>query len=163
LKSMTRGFRAHIAARDAMKFLINDARQLFECAHVAFTPGTKQRAYFVRGDFPGLFSRLHRYGLNYTLHDPREVRFALITGGRLTETRSAGLVRPNTGSFGVNEKGQVLVQAETSATDPNHENFRAYATGFRCVLAVWEDGVLTQLPTLGGTNAGAGTINNRGE
>jgi len=83
--------------------------------------------------------------------------------GRIIDIGTPGLGGPNSGVFGINEKGQAMVQAETSTKDPNSENFCGYGTGFQCVGAVWQDGVMTQLPTLGGTNAGTGMINNRGE
>jgi len=87
----------------------------------------------------------------------------LWSGGRILDIGAPGLGGPNAAAIGVNEKGQVLVQAETLANDPHHENFCGFGTGFQCVAAIWQDGVLTQLQTLGGTNAGTGTINNRGE
>jgi uncharacterized membrane protein len=54
-------------------------------------------------------------------------------------------------------------QAETSAKDPNNENFCAYGTGLQCVVFRWQNGVIAQLPTLGGVDAGVGSINNQGE
>ena len=55
------------------------------------------------------------------------------------------------------------MQAESAAKDTNNENFCAYGTGLKCLPFLWQDGVLTPLPTLGGNNATVGTINNLGE
>jgi probable HAF family extracellular repeat protein len=74
-----------------------------------------------------------------------------------------GLGGPNSGAGGVNNFGQVIGGAETSSKDPNNENFCGYGTGLQCEVFLWQDGVITQLPTLGGVNAGYGSINNRGE
>ncbi len=69
----------------------------------------------------------------------------------------------NSGAFAVNDWGQVLVQAETTSSDPNNENFCTYFTGLACRAFVWQNGVTTLLPTLGGTNASPSMINNRGQ
>lgn len=70
---------------------------------------------------------------------------------------------PNSGLFGINARGQALGQAEGSAKDPNNENFCAYGTGLLCLPFLWQNGVTTQLPLLGGNNGTVGGINNRGE
>ncbi|SPF34160.1 hypothetical protein SBA4_1440003 [Candidatus Sulfopaludibacter sp. SbA4] len=83
--------------------------------------------------------------------------------GRIGDIAVPGLGGPNSGAFALNEMGQVTGQAETLATDPNHEDFCGYGTGRQCLPFLWQDGVMTPLPTLGGTNGTAGAINNRGE
>jgi len=71
---------------------------------------------------------------------------------------------PNSGVYGVNDRGEALIGAETSAKDPNNENFCDYGTGLKCLAFLWQGGVTTQLPTLGGNNATVGNnVNNRGE
>ena len=78
-----------------------------------------------------------------------------------------GLGGPNSVAFGVNERGQVVGEADTS--DPNGEDFCGFnALGFgssatTCLPFLWQNGVMTQLPTLGGANGVANMINNRGE
>ena len=74
-----------------------------------------------------------------------------------------GIGGPNSGAFGVNVWGQVAGQVETSASDPNHENFCAYGTGLKCLPFLWEFGGITALPTLGGNNGTVGALNDRGE
>ncbi len=69
----------------------------------------------------------------------------------------------NSGVFGVNERGEAEVQAESAATDPNNENFCGYGTDRKCLPFRWQNGVMTPLPLLGGNNGTVGQINNRGE
>jgi probable HAF family extracellular repeat protein len=94
-----------------------------------------------------------------TVHDGTQ--HAVIWGGPLRmDIGAPGL---NSFAFGINEKGQVLIQGESSAKDPHNENFCAYGTGLKCLAFLWQRGVMTQLPTLGGNNSTVGNINNRGE
>lgn len=83
--------------------------------------------------------------------------------GLFKDIGTPGLGGPNSGAGGANELGQVIGGAETSNNDPNNENFCDYGTGLQCLAFLWQNGVITPLPTLGGTNAGFGAINNRGE
>jgi probable HAF family extracellular repeat protein len=77
-----------------------------------------------------------------------------------------GLGGRNSMALGVNERGQVVGQAQTTA--PDSEDFCGYnALGFpspaACVPFVWQNGLMSRLPTLGGANGSAYSINNRGE
>ena len=90
--------------------------------------------------------------------------------GRIGDVGTPGLVRgANSEAFGVNERGQVSGEAETSMVDPNGEDFCGFkamgipTAGTTCVPFLWQNGVMTRLPTLGGPNGSAGTINNAGE
>ena len=76
-----------------------------------------------------------------------------------------GLGGQNSAAFGVNEFGQTVGQAETSR--PNAEDFcgfnaYGFASSTACRPFLWQDGVMTKLPTLGGHNGFANSINNRG-
>ncbi|MGA7312375.1 MAG: hypothetical protein WBX22_00260 [Silvibacterium sp.] len=76
-----------------------------------------------------------------------------------------GLGGPNSAAFGVNEFGQTVGQAETSR--PNAEDFcgfnaYGFASSTACRPFLLQDGVMTKLPTLGGHNGFANSINNRG-
>jgi len=67
-----------------------------------------------------------------------------------------------------NERGQIVGIAETSAKDPLGERwscaaFFPTATGHTCLGFVWQNGVMTALPTLGGNNGYATGANNRGQ
>ena len=86
--------------------------------------------------------------------------------GRKIDIGTPGLGGPNSAAFGVNEFGQAVGQAETSG--PNAEDFcgfnsYGFASSTACRPFLWQDGVMTKLPTLGGENGFANTINNRGE
>jgi probable HAF family extracellular repeat protein len=84
--------------------------------------------------------------------------------GTMTDIGKPGLGGPNSGGGAVNAFGQVIGSAETSLKDPNNENFCGYGSGLQCLPFVWRFGAgMTALPTLGGTNAAWGAINNVGE
>jgi probable HAF family extracellular repeat protein len=84
-----------------------------------------------------------------------------------------GLGGPNSAGFGVNERGQAVGQAQTSV--PNGEDFcgfNAYGlppSGTACLPFLWQNGVMSKLPTLvdkngkAGNNGAANSINNRGQ
>lgn len=67
-----------------------------------------------------------------------------------------------------NERGQIAGIAETSTLDPLGERWSCAAffptvTGHTCLGFVWQDGVMTSLPTLGGNNGYAAGMNSRGQ
>ena len=105
------------------------------------------------GTFPGaMFSQA--YGLNSSGHVGG---YAATADGSLHAflwTRHKGLQDLGTlggaNSFagGPNDKDEVPLAAETSATDPNFENFCGFGTGHICLAAVWRHGVMTPLPNL---------------
>ena len=69
----------------------------------------------------------------------------------------------NSIAFGVNDAGQAVGEAETSASDPNGEDFCGFGTHLICLPFESANGVMNPLPTLGGNNGVAYAINNRGE
>ncbi len=88
--------------------------------------------------------------------------------GSMIDLGTPGLKGKNSIGWGVNESGQAVGQAETSTLDPNGEDFCGFkAIGLpslftTCVPFLWQSGVMTPLPTLGGGNGVANAINNRG-
>jgi probable HAF family extracellular repeat protein len=67
-----------------------------------------------------------------------------------------------------NEKDEVAGLSDTAALDPYAENFCGFldfavSDPYICRPFVWQKGILTELPTLGGNNAGGNAINNRGQ
>jgi probable HAF family extracellular repeat protein len=69
-----------------------------------------------------------------------------------------------------NLRGIVSGITQTSEPDPLHEKWScgfffpaATGTGYRCLGFRWQDGVMTPLPTLGGTHGFATGTNDRGE
>jgi len=76
----------------------------------------------------------------------------------------------NSSAFGSpNATGQVVGEAETSQSDPNGEDFCGFFasgapfSGTTCLGFLWQNDSMTALSTLGGYNAAASAINNRGE
>ena len=65
--------------------------------------------------------------------------------------------------YRLNEQGQISGGAETSMPDPLGENFCGLGTGLTCLPFLWQDGVMTPLPTLGGNNGFASKPNNVGQ
>ena len=80
-----------------------------------------------------------------------------------------GLGGANNIAFAVNDQGQAVGEAETTTPDPNTEDFCGFkAMGFpksgnTCMAFVWHYGLMSALPTLGGSNGVANNVNSRGE
>jgi probable HAF family extracellular repeat protein len=64
---------------------------------------------------------------------------------------------------GINDRGEAVGMSETSVLDPDGEDFCAFGTKLTCRGFYWRDGHIMALPTLGGNNAQAAAINNRGQ
>jgi probable HAF family extracellular repeat protein len=69
---------------------------------------------------------------------------------------------PNSVADTPNRQNEVPVFSELPGTDAYNENFCLFGTNHLCVGAVWKDGELRQLPTLGGNNAAAWAVNDYG-
>jgi probable HAF family extracellular repeat protein len=82
-------------------------------------------------------------------------------GGHLSDLGTLGGL--NSSAFGPNAGGEAAVLSETSEADPNDEDFCGFGTHLQCLAAVWRDGHMTRLPTLGGNNAQALGVNNQGQ
>jgi probable HAF family extracellular repeat protein len=61
------------------------------------------------------------------------------------------------------ERGEIGGGSDTTTADPNGEDFCGYGTYLICLPFVWRDGVMTPLPTFGGSNGWAAGFNNRGQ
>jgi len=117
--------------------------------------GTSSQAFFANNK--GLVSGVA------TLPDATQ-HAVLWQKGLITDIGIPGLGGPNSIAFGDNERGQAVGEAETSTLDPNGEDFCGFGTHLICLPFLWQHGVMTPLPTLGGNNGATGTIfNNRGE
>jgi len=97
-----------------------------------------------------------------TLSDGTEHAF-LWQKGLLRDIGTPGLGGPNSIAFEVNERGSAAGPAETPIPDPNGEDFCGFGTHLICLSFLWQDGVMTPLPTLGGNNGSAMPVNNRGQ
>jgi probable HAF family extracellular repeat protein len=63
----------------------------------------------------------------------------------------------------INDRGQIVGYSETDALDPNGEDICGFGTKHVCLPFVWQDFHMKALPTLGGNNGQASSINSRGE
>jgi probable HAF family extracellular repeat protein len=70
---------------------------------------------------------------------------------------------PNSNQGFLNDQGAVSGFSDTSTPDPNGEDFCGFGTNLICLPFVWQKGVMTALPLLGGNNGSAGGINNRSQ
>jgi probable HAF family extracellular repeat protein len=80
--------------------------------------------------------------------------------GKMTDLGTLG--GPNGIAGGPNGSGELAIAAESSTTDPLGEDFCGFGTHLVCLGVTWQSGKMAQLLTLGGNNAQAYTLNNRG-
>jgi probable HAF family extracellular repeat protein len=78
------------------------------------------------------------------------------------KTNLGTLGGPNGQASAPNGRGEATVLSQTSTPDPLNEDFCGFDNHLTCLGARW-NGVLTPLPTLGGNNAMALALNNRGQ
>jgi probable HAF family extracellular repeat protein len=85
--------------------------------------------------------------------------------GQITELGTLGGFNTglNSEAGGPNARGESAVISETFLTDPNGEDVCGFGTHRQCLGAIWKDGVMTPLSTLGGNNSEALWLNNRGQ
>jgi len=69
----------------------------------------------------------------------------------------------NSIAFGTNDAGQSVGEAETSASDPNGEDFCGFTTHLICLPFESANGVMNPLPTLGGNNGAVNMIDRWGK
>ena len=64
---------------------------------------------------------------------------------------------------GINDPGAAVGMSETSVPDPTGEDLCGFGTHLTCLPFLWQNGVMSALPTVGGNNGQASAINNRGQ
>jgi len=64
---------------------------------------------------------------------------------------------------GINDPGEAVGMSETSVPDPNGEDVCGFGTHLTCLPFLWQNGVMSALPTVGGNNGQASAINNKGQ
>jgi probable HAF family extracellular repeat protein len=69
----------------------------------------------------------------------------------------------NSIAYTVNGLAQAVGSAEPSGQEKDSENFCSFGSGLRCLPFLWQGGVMTALPTLGGKNGAALSINDFGQ
>jgi probable HAF family extracellular repeat protein len=89
--------------------------------------------------------------------------------GQVVDLGQPGLKGQNSQAFSVNAWGQAVGEAQTNSPDPLGEDFCGFAalglasSGTTCLAFVWQNGVMSPLPTLGGNNGAANQINSAGQ
>ena len=83
--------------------------------------------------------------------------------GRMTDLGTLG--GPNSFGWGLNDNGDAVGGADSSATDPLQEQFCFYGDNYICLPFIWQNNrhKMIALPTLGGNNGAASGINGRNE
>jgi probable HAF family extracellular repeat protein len=148
---------ASIAASSLLAALaIAQPRQGYKITDLGAVGGPPAGPYVVASD--GLLAGATASGA--TMHA------ALWYGSLKIDIGTPGLRGPNSLALSINEFGQAVGQAESSASD-NEDfcafNFYGFPSPRRCLPFVWQFGLMSKLPTLGGANGFANGINNRGE
>ncbi len=70
---------------------------------------------------------------------------------------------PSSEAGGPNAGGEAALISETAKLDPAGEDFCYFGTHLQCLAAVWKNGKLQALSTLGGNNSQALDLNDRGQ
>ena len=119
------------------------------------------------GTLGGTYS--NAYGINNngwvtgisTLPGDKEIHAFLWRDGVMTDLGTLG-GENSFAAFPPNQIGDLGGDAETSTPDPLGEDWCGSGTHLICLPLVWHHGVKTPLPTLGGSNGGAGGMNDLG-
>src|SRR5215472_13141093 len=100
----------------------------------------------------------------------QSVHAALWRNGVVTDLGTLGGVNSQEQWPVKDNRGLIVGDTEMAVADPFNEDFCGFdsnggvpQTGLVCVGFLWQDGIMTALPTLGGNNAQALGINNRGK
>jgi probable HAF family extracellular repeat protein len=87
---------------------------------------------------------------------------SLWIAGNVTDLGTLGVHNSSVGIPVHNELGELSGYSDTSEIDPLQETF-CFPSPYTCRGFVWQDGKMTALPTLGGNNSYANSMNNRGQ
>jgi probable HAF family extracellular repeat protein len=94
---------------------------------------------------------------------PNNSQQAVLWMGRVKlDIGKPGLGGPDSVAFATNTGLQAVGEAENSTKDPNGEDFCGFGTHLECLPFLWQHGVMSALPTLGGTNGVVNQINKEG-
>jgi probable HAF family extracellular repeat protein len=111
-------------------------------------------------------------------HGWTETQYGLLEAGKLVKGRVAinvdGLTFPlptlggpnnwdNPFGGEINDRGEAVGYSETAVPDQDGEDVCGFGTHLTCRAFLWKDGHMRALPTLGGNNAQASAMNNRGQ
>ena len=147
-------------------------------ALVGFNDAVAQTSYEVtdqgtlEAGFFGCSMGLNNHGWTETQYGLLEPSGALVKGQ--VAINVAGLTI-NLGTLGgpnswdnpfggeINDQGEAIGYSETDVPDPNGEDICGFGTHLECRAFFWRKGHMSALPTLGGNNAQASAMNNRGQ
>jgi len=148
---------------------------------VCFSNAAAQTKYKVqdlsvqRPDNLGMVMGLNNYGWTLSMEqllDPFSISLsANLVGG--TDRIAIGDLKLELGTLGgknssinwngINDPGQAVGMSETSVPDPNGEDVCLFGTHLTCLPFIWQNQVMTALPTVGGNTGQASGINNAGQ
>jgi probable HAF family extracellular repeat protein len=74
-----------------------------------------------------------------------------------------GATALNSVAYTVNGVAQAVGSAEPSAQEKDSENFCSFRSGLKCLPFLWREGVMMALPTFGGKNGAALSVNDFGQ
>jgi probable HAF family extracellular repeat protein len=80
--------------------------------------------------------------------------------GNITDLGTLGGPNSSSGYFQIGDNGNAIGASDTAISDPLGEDFCGFGTYLICLPFVWQNGVMTPLPTLGGNNGWAFGVNN---
>jgi probable HAF family extracellular repeat protein len=134
------------------------ATTVYEITHLASLGGTSSAGNGI--------SNQQRVVGSSNLPGDASAHAALWQSGSLVDLGTLGGPNSNVAWPGLNASGVIVGIAETAELGGQNWSCRFFfpaTTGHQCVGFVWEDGVMTALPTWGGTNGFATGLNNRGQ
>ncbi len=98
-----------------------------------------------------------------TSYPPVAGTVRIATGDQNRELGTLGGTNSSINWNGLNDSWQAVGMSETSEPDPNGEDVCGFGTHLICSPFLWQNGVMTALPTVGGNNGQASAINNSGQ
>ncbi|MGC2658221.1 MAG: hypothetical protein WA324_09730, partial [Bryobacteraceae bacterium] len=116
------------------------------------------------GTFSAAFAINNRGNVAGAANLPSENQHAFLRrDGQMSDLGTLGGSNSNEG--GLNERDELAIFSQTAQNDPYNENFCGFSTDSNliCLGGVWKNGKMSPLPTLGGNNATAFAINNKGQ
>jgi probable HAF family extracellular repeat protein len=98
-----------------------------------------------------------------TLYPPVQGTARISIGDLNLELGTLGGKNSSINWNGINDPGEAVGMSETSVPDPNGEDVCGFGTHLTCSPFLWQNGVMSALPTVGGNNGQASAINNSGQ
>jgi probable HAF family extracellular repeat protein len=98
-----------------------------------------------------------------TLYPPVQGSVIVSIGDLNLELGTLGGTNSSINWNGINDPGEAVGMSETSVPDPNGEDICGFGTHLTCSPFLWQDGVMSALPTVGGNNGQASAINDSGQ